>query len=118
MSNMSDINKERVIDPHVAVDHIFKYAAPYAKAKATRIYLEEFRKSKKALLMSKSIESTIGGQERDAYSHQEYQDLLKNIEVAVEEEEKYRWELIAAQARIDVWRTQQANARMEGRVTL
>jgi hypothetical protein len=117
MSTISDINKERVIDPHVAVDHIFLYAKPYAKAKSTRMYLEEFRKSKKALLMAQSIETTIGGQERDAYSHPEYQSLLRDIETAVEQEETLRWELIAAQARIDVWRTQQANARMEVRVT-
>ena len=37
----------------INIDHTLEYmknhAAPYAKAKATRIYLEQFRKSKKAL---------------------------------------------------------------------
>lgn len=109
---------DEVIDPNKAVDHIFKYAKPYAKAKAERIYLEEFRKSKKAILMKQSFEETIGGQEREAYAHPEYKELLEGIKAAVEIEEQLRWELVAAQARIDVWRTQQANARLEGRVTV
>ena len=106
------------IDPNRAVDHIFKISEPYAKAKAQRIYLEEFRKSKKSILMKESFEETIGAQEREAYAHEDYQALLRGIREAVEIEEKLRWELIAAQARIDVWRTQQANARLEGRVTV
>lgn len=38
-------------DPHKAVDYIIKNAGKFAQAKANRVYLEEFRKSKKALLM-------------------------------------------------------------------
>ena len=43
-------------DPHDAVDYIIKHARQFADAKAQRVYLEEFRKSKKALLMKQSIE--------------------------------------------------------------
>ena len=39
-------------DPHKAIDFIYKQAPLYAKAKAERVRLEEFRKSKKALLMA------------------------------------------------------------------
>ena len=37
--------------PYKTVDFILENAPRYAKAKAERIYLEEFRKTKKALLM-------------------------------------------------------------------
>jgi hypothetical protein len=105
-------------DPHDAVDYIIKHARQFADAKAQRVYLEEFRKSKKALLMKQSIESALGAQERDAYAHAEYVELLKGLKEAVEIEEKLRWDLIAAQARVDIWRTEQANLRNEGKATI
>ncbi|NBT57944.1 hypothetical protein EBT16_04085 [bacterium] len=104
------------IDPHKAVDFILENAKDFAAAKAQRIYLEEFRKSKKALLMKESFEETVGAQEREAYAHVEYRELLKGLKEAIEIEEKLRWDLIAAQARIDVWRSQEASNRSEGRV--
>jgi hypothetical protein len=105
-------------DPHDAVDYIIKHARQFADAKAQRVFLEEFRKSKKALLMKQSIESALGAQERDAYAHAEYVELLKGLKEAVAIEEKLRWDLIAAQARVDIWRTEQANLRNEGKATI
>jgi hypothetical protein len=105
-------------DPHDAVDYIIKHARQFADAKAQRVYLEEFRKSKKALLMKQSIEGALGAQERDAYAHAEYVELLKGLKEAVAIEEKLRWDLIAAQARVDIWRTEQANLRNEGKATI
>lgn len=40
------------IDPNKAVDFLLANAGKYARAKAERIHIEEFRKSKKALLMA------------------------------------------------------------------
>ena len=105
-------------DPHDAVNYIIKHARQFADAKAQRVYLEEFRKSKKALLMKQSIEGALGAQERDAYAHAEYVELLKGLKEAVAIEEKLRWDLIAAQARVDIWRTEQANLRNEGKATI
>ena len=51
-------------DPHKAVDYIIANAKKFAKAKAERVYLEEYRKSLKAILMKQSMESAIGAQER------------------------------------------------------
>lgn len=109
---------DRTIDPHVAVDYIIKHAEQFAKAKAERIYLEEYRKSLKAILMKRSIEETIGGQEREAYAHPEYTELLKGLREAVEIEEKLRWDLVAAQARVEVWRSQEASSRAESRAVI
>lgn len=105
-------------DPHRAVDYIIANASKFAKAKAERIYLEEYRKSLKALLMKRSLEETIGAQEREAYAHEEYRGLLNGLKEAVETEEKLRWDLIAAQARVEIWRSEQANMRAEGKITL
>jgi len=105
--------REEDRDPHQAIEFIFKYAKHYAKAKAQRIYLEEFRKSKKALLMKQSGQDTIGAQERDAYAAEDYRELLEGLREAIENEEALRWSLVAAQARVEVWRTEQASARAE-----
>lgn len=113
---MSESNEQR--DPHLAVDYIIVNAKRFARAKSERVYLEEYRKSLKALLMKRSLEDTIGAQEREAYAHDEYRALLEGLRTAVEVEEKLRWDLIAAQARVEIWRTEQANNRAEGRATL
>jgi hypothetical protein len=104
-------------DPNGAVDYILKNAPKFAKAKSERIYLEEYRKSLKAILMRRSMEKSLGAQECEAYAHEEYQQLLVGLKEAVEIEEKLRWDLIGAQARIEIWRTEQANYRAEGRMT-
>ena len=108
---------ERIIDPNKAVDYIIEHASQFSKAKANRVYLEEFRKSKKALLMNQSTENTVNAREQFAYSHPEYIQVLEGIKAAIEVEEKLRWDLVAAQARVEIWRSQEATARAEGRAT-
>jgi hypothetical protein len=105
-------------DPNDAVDYILRNSPKFAKAKAERVYIEEYRKSLKAILMKRSLENAIGAQEREAYAHEEYQQLLEGLRDAIEIEEKLRWDLIGAQARIDIWRTEQANQRLEGKSVL
>jgi hypothetical protein len=105
-------------DPHKAVDYILLNGKNFAKAKAERCYIEEFRKSKKAILMKRSMENAIGAQEREAYAHPEYVQLLEGLREAIEIEEKLRWDLLGAQARVEIWRTEQANNRAEGKATI
>lgn len=99
------------IDPQGAVESLWKIAPDYAKAKAERVYLEEFRKSKKAILMQSHGDKPIGAQEREAYAHPEYIGLLAALQVAVEKEETLRWRLVACQTSVDVWRSQNASNR-------
>lgn len=106
------------IDPNDAIEYIFKYGKKYAKAKAERIYLDEYTKSLKSILMKRTLETTVSAQEREAYSDPEYTKHLKALQIAVEAEEELRWGLIAAQARIEVYRTQSANDRAMDRVTM
>ncbi len=109
------------MEPDDAIEYIFKHGKKYAKAKAERIYLEEFRKSKKAVLMqyAQSVgHQTSAAQEHEAYADQEYVDLLQGLKAAVEAEEEIRWGLVAAQARIDVWRSREASSRQEIKAVL
>jgi hypothetical protein len=105
-------------DPHAAIDYIIKNAGRFAKAKSERIYIEEYRKSLKAILMKQSGQTVIAAQEREAYAHDDYAALLAGLREAVETEEKLRWDLIAAQARVEVWRTEQANNRTQEKLTM
>lgn len=105
-------------DPHKAVDYILKHASLFAKAKAERTYIEHYRKSLKGILMKRSMETAIGAQEREAYAHPEMVELLKGLQAAVEIEEKLKWDITAAEMRVEIWRTEQANNRAEGRVTV
>ena len=103
--------------PHRAIQFLIDTSPLYAKAKADRMYLEEYRKSRKAQLMSQAGTEVLGKQEVYAYAHEDYGVILKGIREAVEIEEKYRWLMTAAQARIEVWRTEQYSARMEVKAT-
>jgi len=106
---------DRQIDPQKAVDVIIKTAKPLAEARANRVYLEEYRKTLKALLMKQSPEKSAAAQEVDAYSHQLYQDHLLGLKEAVRAEEELRWTMVAAQARIEVWRSTEASNRQTDR---
>ena len=112
------MSEEKEYSPHKAIDYIIQNAGKFARAKANRVYIEEFRKSKKAILMQLSGQKVISAQERDAYAHDEYVELLDALREAVEIEEKLRWDLISAQARVEVWRTEQANNRVQDKLTV
>jgi hypothetical protein len=99
------------IDPHEAINFMIKNAEAYAKAKANVTYLENFRKSKKAIIFQNALGNTIADKESFAYSHPDYLAVLDGLKEAVEEAERLRWMLVAAQARIDVWRSQEASNR-------
>lgn len=102
----------------MALDWIRDNAKGYAQAKANRIYMEEYRKTLKSLLMRKAEctgVKTLAAQERDAYSHDDYQTHLNGLKEAVEVEEEYRWLFVAAQAKIEAWRTIESTRRAEAK---
>ena len=98
-------------DAERAVQWLVENASAAAKARAERIYLDEYRKSLKARLMRESGQESLGAQEREAYAHPDYGAHLDAMRDAIEADEKIRWLHSAAEARIDAWRTQQANLR-------
>jgi len=101
------------------LNDIQKLVKAYAKAKADRVYLEEYRKSKKALLMIEAQETdpvkykTGSSQESFAYAHEEYAELLEGLRVATEQEELCRWNLKQREWKFEQWRTEQATSRAE-----
>ena len=87
-------------------------AAPIAQAMHDRVQLENFRKSKLALLFFEAPEKfKIGEKEQWAYAHKDYQEVVKGLAAAVQEHERLRQLISAADAKIEVWRTIQANHR-------
>ena len=112
--NQKDIND--------AVDYLYTHGAIFAEAKAHRVFLEEYRKSQKAMLMkaaqSDGRAKTAAGAEIEAYADPAYVQMLEGLQAAVEKEEALRWGLVSAQARIDVWRSQEASNRTMDRATM
>ena len=105
---------EKLIDPQAAVDFMIAKSKAYAQAEGNKTYMEEYRKTIKAEQMIVAEEmgfKTAALQERQAYSSAKYKEHLLALQHAVEVREELRWMLIAAQARIECWRTQSANHR-------
>jgi hypothetical protein len=103
------------IDIFRVLDYMRDHAAAYAKAKAERQYLENFRKTVKAQQMKHHLDMPVSAQEREAYASDAIQDVDRAIKIATEEEARLYWLLSAAQVKADVWRSLQASQRIEAR---
>lgn len=105
------------ISPFKALDFIRDNANKYAQAKANVTYMTEYRKSLKAILMTECEAETQSAKETYAYKHPDYVTHLVGLKDAVAEAERLRWLMVAAEARIEVWRSLESSARAEGRST-
>jgi hypothetical protein len=104
------------MNPENAAETIREKAPAYGAAKAQRVYLEEFKRTKRALLMKDALAMGVeaaNAQEREALADPEYVSLLKGLAAAIEQEETLRWELEAARLDIEIWRTKQASERLQ-----
>ena len=88
----------------------------YAKAEADRIYLENYKHSKLAILM-KTAElngaTSVAAQDRDARAHPEYLELLDGLRSATNIAEENKWLLRVAMQGSSLYQTQQAGIRAE-----
>jgi len=105
------------LSPYEALDYIRNNAKAYAHAKANVTYMMEYRKTLKAILMRECAEKTESAKESYAYAHPNYQAHLKSLKLAVEMAEHLRWWMIAAEAKIEVWRSIEATNRAQERIT-
>jgi hypothetical protein len=112
---MTEQEKMGEISPFKALDFIRDNAEVYASAKANVVYMTEYRKTIKALLMNESTAKTESSKESYAYAHQKYIEHLKALAQAIERAEHMRWLMIGAQAKIEVWRSLESSARAEGK---
>ena len=106
------------IDPNSAIDFMIKNSEAYALAKAQVVYLTEYRKTVKAIGFQRSLKNTMAEREADAYTTAEYATCVEGLREAVAEAERLRWMLVAAQARVDCWRSMEASNRAVERATL
>lgn len=109
------------IDPIKAIEDVERNISDYAESEAHKVYVEEMRKTIKAELM-KDAEAdghkTAAMQEREAYANPNYKRHLLALKEAVRRREELRWKMIAAQAKVDIWRSQEASNRRIDRMTV
>ena len=106
--------------PEERLEQLRGLARTYAKARAEQGYLEDFRKSKLAILskvyMEKGCES-VAAQEREARSDPEYLQVLQGLREATEKAEAAYWELKIAEWGVKIWQSKQATTRAEMNLT-
>lgn len=98
-------------DVEIAVAYLRTSAEPAARARAERVYIEEARKSVLASIMKKYADMPVNAQEREAMADPDYKTHLEAIREAVYADETYRLKRSAAEARIEAWRSLNANYR-------
>lgn len=106
-------NRKFISDEEIdkALDYLRDNADEAAKARAERIYVEEYRKTVKAQIMKEHDSKSAVIQEREAYADPRYATHLEAIKEAVFRDEKMKFMLAAAEAKIGAWQTQSANER-------
>ena len=100
-------------DVEKALDYLRDSAKLAAKARAERIYVEEYRKTVKANIQQEFSKEPIGAQEREAYDDPRYRQHLEAIREAVFIDEHARFLREAAIAKIEAWRTMCSNRRAD-----
>lgn len=101
------------IDPLLSVVFIQTNAAKFSQAKADRTFIENYLKTVKSRLMNQSDCKSLGDREAYAYASEDYVEQLRGLKVAIEEEERIKWLMTAAQAKIEVWKTLEYTKRAE-----
>ena len=98
------------------MDELRSLIRHHAQAKKDRVYLEQFRKVKKSLLM-RDAESrgtkTAALQEREAYADPSYGELISALAEATAQETETWWTLRVEEWKFEAWRTQMASERVE-----
>lgn len=93
-----------------ALKYLAESAKGYAEAKGRRVWLEEKRKIIKAQAFSLA-EGTKDERESTAYQTGDYKQCIDDLRDAVTAEETMRAYRVAAEARIEVWRSLESSRR-------
>jgi hypothetical protein len=91
-------------------------AKQFAQAESNRVYLEEFKKSKLAILMKEYQQQGFGAisaQEREARANNEYVELLKGLTEATKKSMQLKYELRVIEWKVMLHQTKQADRRAE-----
>src|SRR5258708_28474132 len=98
-------------DIEKALDYLRDSSSKAAKARAERIYLDEYCKPLKATIMRENVSESIGAQEARAYADPRYKTHLEALKAAVEVDEYVRFMRDAADAKVRAWQTMRATER-------
>lgn len=102
------INEQEV---EAAVDWLRDTAQEAAQKRAERLYLDEYRKVLRAQLMKQHMDLPVSAQEREALADPKYSEHLQALKIAIDEDERMRFLRVAAEAKIEAWRSMNANYR-------
>ena len=106
------------ISPFKALDFIRDNAKKLGQLKGSVYAYTELRKTIKARLMLQATDlKTQSEKEAYAYAQESYEKHIKETDDLIAEYEALRLLVIAAEAKIEVWRSLEASGRMEMRAT-
>ena len=98
------------------LSEIEQVAPQYAKAKAETYQLTEYKRTQRSVLYSRAVGKTVADKENWVSMQPEVTKTIEGIAVAIENEERLRWRLKVAELKVEVWRTEQANRRLEHKI--
>ena len=96
-----------------ALQKIEETAPQYAAAKAESFQSQEWKKTQRSILYSQAVGKTVADKEHWVSVQSAVAVANEGIAAAISNEEKLRWELKQSELKIEIWRTQQASARLE-----
>ena len=106
------------ISPFKALDFIRDNAKRLGHLKGAVYANTELRKTKKARLMLLATDlKTQSEKEAYAYAQESYEQHIFDTEGLIAEYETLRVLMLAAESKIEVWRSLESSARAEGRAT-
>lgn len=94
-----------------ALDYLRDSAGRTARARAEKIYLDEYCRPLKSLIMRENVAESLGAQEARAYSDPRYKQHLEALKAASEACDYLLFMREAADAKLRAWQTMRATER-------
>ncbi len=101
-----------------ALDWLREAASGAAKARAERLYIEEFLPALRARIAQEGINAGMSAASADiaAKASDAYRNALEGFRAAVETDELFRWRRSSADAVLSAWQSTNANLRAMGKL--
>jgi hypothetical protein len=99
------------INVYELFDEMERLKKPLSDAEGALAGLEGSKNSIKSIMMKKSGEQSLGGQEREAYASKEFQDHNQKIAETTSTKALLKLEFAIAQMKFEAWRSEQATNR-------
>ena len=105
---MTDETRDPVGD---CLRYLARTEEDFAKAKASRIFLEETKRTVVATLFAEAPDGSVASREAYAYSHADYKAHCAKLQEAVYDEELFKAKRLRYELTVEVWRTTEASRR-------